>query len=134
MRAVIDAGKLGIGSSELREHAVVNRFEFSDGEKTLGDASLVTDNNNGEARAVEQRDGLGDSGQELKVLPARNVLAFRGFPVDYAVTIEKRRSAHERVPFPPTRKQCGRSGYGIPECEACRSMVRKGSDRRRQLA
>jgi hypothetical protein len=99
VRAVIDVNKRGFGSSELSEHALVNRFEFSDCEKALRDASLVTDNNDGEACPVEQRDGLSHSGEKLKVLPARNVLAFGGFPVDYAVTIEKRGSGHEIVPL-----------------------------------
>lgn len=54
-----------------------------------GDAALVGDDDDAQARAVEASDGLRDAGQWLKLAPGGNVAAFRHLAIEDAVAVQE---------------------------------------------
>jgi hypothetical protein len=69
-------------SGKIVSHSQVKSLELFERDQSFGHAPLVADYDHGVPGTVKQRNRLGNAGQELHVLPSRDVLPFGGFAVN----------------------------------------------------
>jgi len=100
VRAVVNRVQYRALCGKVIPHAAVQRLEAGLGDHSLRDATLIGDHDYGKTRVVQKMNTFGDLREKFKTVPDGNVLPFRGFAIDDAVTIQKRGLAHERVPVP----------------------------------
>ena len=85
--AVIDCVNLSTCCCKPLTHLPMHGIQGVRGDKSLGDAALVTHDDYRESGLLEQSDRLGNTWQKMHILPAGHVSISRRLPVDYAVTI-----------------------------------------------
>src|SRR5271157_2042289 len=96
-------------------------------DEPFGDTALIADDDNAEVGLVELGNCVGHVREEQHLAPTGHVLPFGRFPVNYAVTIQKRGFVHEILSAPQALKWRARSGCGTPECAGSRSMAHRYS-------
>jgi hypothetical protein len=67
----------------------VDGFDIGCGVEAEGDSALVGHDKDAQADLIKPGDGLGNAGEQVEVLPAGDILAFRHFAVDDAVAVEE---------------------------------------------
>lgn len=93
LAAVVGADEKGV---DMRAVAVeqgleggVNRLDVGGGVEPESDAALVGDDHHAQSRAVEQGDGLGYAGQDVKAVPGGYITALRHLLVENSVAVEE---------------------------------------------
>jgi hypothetical protein len=79
-------------------HLGVDGVNVRRGIEAEGDAALIRNNEDAKASLIELGDCVGHAGQEFKVVPVGDVLAFWHFAVDDSVAVEKH-GAQSRAKF-----------------------------------
>jgi len=89
MRTEVEAVDSCAGLGEDGLQLGMDRVHISSGVEAEGDAALVGDDEDAQAGLVEPRDGLGDAGEQIEMLPAGDVLALGHFAVEDAIAVEE---------------------------------------------
>jgi hypothetical protein len=90
---VVRAEVEGVDMRALRLQPALDRSvdvaHIVPGIQAEGDASLVGDNDDAQARAVESADRLRDARQRLELAPRGHIAVFRHLAIEYAVAVQE---------------------------------------------
>lgn len=89
VRAVVERVDAGLVLGEVLLQASVQGVDIGCRVMAQGDATLVGDDEDANAGAIERGDGAFDAGQEMKIAPSADVSAFGRLAVDDAVAVEE---------------------------------------------
>lgn len=87
--AKVEAVHVCSGDRQDSLHLRVDVFYVRSRIATESDTTLIGDDKNAETGSIEPCNCFWNAGQQFKMAPAGDVLAFGHFPVDYAVAVKK---------------------------------------------
>jgi len=91
VRAEVEAVDVGAGLSETLIQLDMDVIHVGGSVESEGDAALVGDNKDSKTGLIELGNRFWNAREQVEMLPAGDVLAFRHFAVDDAVAVEENR-------------------------------------------